>query len=77
MSTLLDRIAQSQQFTPSNTTEYIALQLAKRLDDEAAITRYVQYVAHYSVEQLTRFFHQAKKAPTPAHEFHSLLTPPE
>lgn len=77
MSGIVERLAQAQQFTPKNTAEYIALQFAKRLKDETAIFRYVQYVAHHSVEQLMRFFYQAQKTDSPAREFHSLLAPPE
>lgn len=77
MSGMLDHMLQPQQFTPTNTAEYVALQLSKRLGDEASVSRYVQYLAHHSVEQLVRLFYQAKRSSSPTRKFHSLLSPPE
>jgi hypothetical protein len=77
MSGILDQIRQSSQFSPTTVEEFLALQLSKRLSDEAAIVRYLHYVAHYSVEHLLDLFQRAKQEPDPARAFHSSLTPPE
>ncbi len=77
MSDILDAVRQSLQFTPATVEEYIALQLAKGLDDEPAVRRYVNYLAHYKADYLLHLFHQSKQKPNPAQSFHSFLTIPE
>ena len=77
MSSIFDQIIQSQQNTPTTVEEYIALQLAKGLNDELAVKRYMHYVGHYTIEHLLHLFCKAKQAQDPAREFHSSLTPSE
>lgn len=76
MSNLLDQVLQAQEFTPSTIEEYLALQLAKRLDDETKIRSYIQYVGRFSAQHLVRLFHRAKQRSDPARAFHSFLTEP-
>ena len=73
MSNILDEIAQSRQFIPSTTDEFLALQLAKRLDDEDAIGKYLHYVAHQPAPHLLQQFHRAKRSANPALSFHLYL----
>lgn len=77
MSGILDQIRQTTQFSPTTVEEYLALQLSKHLGDEAAVVRYLQYIAHYTVEHLLVLFQKAKQEPDPARAFHSSLNSPE
>ena len=77
MSGILDRMLQPQQFIPATAEEYLALQLAKKMNDEFAISRYMHYVAHYPADELVRLCHTAKRQPDPACVFHSSLTKSE
>jgi len=74
MSSIFDQVIEPQQFTPTTVDEYVALQLAKGLGDELAVTRYVHYVSHYTIEHLLDLFYRAKRTPEPAKEFHSAVT---
>jgi hypothetical protein len=74
MSGILDRMLQKQKFTPTTVDEFLALQLAKKLNDEAAINSYVNYVAHHGTDHVLRLCHAAMKEPDPARIFHSSLT---
>lgn len=77
MSGILDQIHQASQFSPTTVEEYLALQLSKRLSDEAAVVRYLHYLGRYTMEHLITLFHQVKQEPDPAHAFHSSLTSPD
>jgi hypothetical protein len=77
MNGILDQIRQSTQFSPATVEEYLALQLAKRLSDEAAVVRYLHYIGHYTVEHLIGLFHEVDQEHDPARTFHSSLTSPE
>jgi hypothetical protein len=77
MSGILDQIRQSSQFSPTTVEEYLALQLSRRLSDEAAVVRYLQYIAHYTIDHLLELFQRVKQEPDPARAFHSSLTSPE
>ena len=77
MSGILDQIRQSAQFSPTSVEEYLALQLSKRLGDEAAVVRYLHYIGRYTVEHLLTLFQQVKEQPDPARAFHSSLTSPD
>jgi hypothetical protein len=77
MSGILDQIRQSAQFSPTTVEEYLALQLSKRLGDEAAVVRYLHYIGRYTVEHLLTLFQQVKEQPDPARAFHSSLTSPD
>jgi hypothetical protein len=72
---ILDRMLQTQQFTPSTVEEYVGLQLARRLGDESALAIYMHYVERHSMIHLLNAFHKAKQTSDPAHFFHSALTP--
>jgi len=75
MSGILDRMLQSQQFTPATVEGYIALQLAKRLGDEAAVRKYVHYLSQYKTERVLHHFRKARHESNPAQAFHSSLKP--
>ena len=75
MSGILDAELPSQQFAPTTVEEYLALQLAKRLEDVTAIGRYVRYAEHHPAVHLAQLFHRAKGKPNPADAFHSSLSP--
>lgn len=77
MNSILDQLAQTQQFIPATAGEFLALQLAKRLDDEAAIAQYLHYVEHHPVPHLLQQFHRAKRAANPALSFHLYLKQPK
>jgi len=77
MSDILDQMIHSGQFVPATVDEYIALQLAKGLNDEKEVRRHVHYVEHHAPEHLIRLFHKAKETPDPALTFHSSLMPSE
>ena len=73
MNSILDQLIESKQFVPTTTEEFLALQLAKRLDDEDAIGKYLQYVAHHPAPHLLQQFHRAKRSANPALSFHLYL----
>ena len=75
MSNILDQMLPTQQFTPTNVEEYLALQLAKRLGDETAIERYIRYAERHPAGHLAHLFHRVKRKSNPADAFHSALTP--
>ena len=72
---ILDRMLQTQQFTPSTVEEYLGLQLARGLGDESTLAIYMHYVERHPMIQLLNTFHKAKRASDPARTFHSALTP--
>jgi hypothetical protein len=72
---ILDRMLQQQQFTPSTVEEYLALQLARGLDDESALATYLHYVERHSMVHLLNAFHKAKRTSDPARFFRSTLIP--
>jgi hypothetical protein len=73
MSSILDQLIEPNQFIPTTTEEFLALQLAKRLDDEEAIGKYLHYVAHHPASHLLQQFHRAKRSANPAFSFHLYL----
>ena len=75
MSGILDQILKEEQFAPTSTQEYFALQLARRLSDDAAVKLYVRYVEHHSPNHLLHIFHRVKSYPDAALRFHSSLAP--
>ncbi len=76
MNGILDRLLETSQFTPGTSEEFVALQLARRLDDEIAITRYVHYVGHYAIDHLLRLYETARHNDDPARAFHTSLSEP-
>jgi hypothetical protein len=77
MSGILDQMLQPEQFIPSSVDEYFALQLARRLDDDAAVRLYLHYVEHHPSNHLLNIYSKAKSHPEPAKAFHSALRPTE
>lgn len=77
MKGILDQILHEQQFTPSTVEEYIALQVARRLDDAPSVRRHIHYIAHFTTEHLVRLYHSVKHLRDPARAFHRSLTPPD
>jgi hypothetical protein len=77
MSGILDQMLQPEQFIPSSVDEYFALQLARRLDDDAAVGLYLHYVEHHHSNHLLNIYSKAKSHPEPAKAFHSALRPTE
>ena len=75
MSGILEQMLRSQRFTPCSTNEYFALQLARRLRDDAAIKLYLRYVERHSPDQLLNIFQKVRLEPEPARAFHSSLAP--
>ena len=62
MTNLLDRIGpQEGPFRPRSVSEFFALQLAGKLDDEANVGRYARLVENHSSDLILRAFARAKK----------------
>ena len=74
---ILDQIRHVEQFSPSTVEQYLALQLSKRMGDEASVLRYLHYLERYTVDSLIQLYHQVKDGPDPARTFHSSLTSPD
>jgi hypothetical protein len=74
MKKILDELARAQKFIPTTSDEFLALQFAKRLGDELAIGRYLQYVSRHPIPYLMRRFHRARRTDNPARTFHSSLS---
>lgn len=77
MSNSLSQVMTPEQFSPTSVEEYLALQLAKRLRDEAAIERYIRYAEHHPAVHLVHLFHRVKGQSDPADAFHSSLASPD
>ena len=77
MSGILDQMRQSSQFSPTTVEEFLALQLSKRLGDEAAVVRYLHYIGQHTMEHLLGLLQRVSKEPDPARAFHSSLTSPD
>ena len=53
MSSILEKMSDSHgPFRPSNTREYLALQIAKRLSDTAAVRHYAVLFEHHPEDRL-------------------------
>ena len=62
MTNLLDRIGSKESpFRPQSVSEFFALQLARKLDDEANIGRYARLVENHSRDVILRALARAKK----------------
>jgi hypothetical protein len=72
---ILDQIAKSEPFRPSTVHEYMALQLAKRLNDVDALDWYLRQVAHVERERLFDTLQKCNSIAVPqrAEQFRSLL----
>jgi hypothetical protein len=62
MTNILNAIAkQSASFIPSNPTEYLALQIARRLSDETALRHYMILFEHHPEDLLLRVYRHCAK----------------
>ena len=59
MTNILNTVArQVGKFVPSNPTQYIAMQVAMRLSDEAALRHYLVLFEHHPEDLLLQVFHR-------------------
>jgi hypothetical protein len=59
MTNILNALAkQAGKFVPSNPTQYLALQIAKRLSDENAVKHYLVLFEHHPEDLLLRVYHK-------------------
>ena len=74
--TILERVARSAAFTPATVEAYFALQLAKRLGDEANIPWYLRLLEQNTMERLTSALLQVHAGPKDDHaeRFRKLLS---
>ena len=57
MTNILNTVArQVSKFVPSNPTQYIAMQVARRLSDEAALRHYLVLFEHHPEDLLLQVF---------------------
>jgi len=57
MSSILTRVADSLgRFTPSKPREYLALQIARKLNDTSAVGHYAILLEHHPEERLIAIF---------------------
>jgi hypothetical protein len=57
MTNILNTVArQVARFVPSNPTQYLVLQLVRRLSDESALRHYLVLFEHHPEELLLRVF---------------------
>ena len=65
MSNILSRVAkQSAHFIPTNPTEYLALQVARKLGDLAAFRQYLVLFEHYPEDLLLRVLRRCSESET-------------
>ena len=65
MSDILSRIAnQAAHFIPADPTEYLALQIARKLGDLGAFRQYLVLFEHYSEDLLLRAFRRCSESET-------------
>jgi hypothetical protein len=65
MSNILSTVAsQSAHFIPSNPTEYLALQVARKLGDIGAFRQYLVLFEHYPEDLLLRVFRRCSDSET-------------
>jgi hypothetical protein len=59
MPNILNTIAeQSASFIPTSPTQYLALQIARRLSDETALRHYLVLFEHHPEDLLVRVYHR-------------------
>ena len=64
MTNLFDRIGfQADSFRPRSVSDFFALQLARKLDDEANVGRYARLAEQHSRELILRAITLARKGP--------------
>lgn len=65
MSDILNRVAnQAAHFIPSNPTEYLALQVARKLGDITAFRQYLVLFEHYPGDLLLKVFRRCSDSET-------------
>lgn len=65
MSNILSRVAnQAAHFIPTNPTEYLALQVARKLGDLIAFRQYLVLFEHYPEDLLLRIFRRCSESET-------------
>jgi hypothetical protein len=63
MSSILSRVADSLgRFTPSKPREYLALQIAKKLNDASAVRHYAVLFEHHPEERLIAIYRRCAGA---------------
>jgi len=73
---ILESVARTAAFTPATTDEYFALQLAKRLGDEANLQWHLRQPDHYTQEHLLSTMQRTRAGPTAtrAERYRNLLS---
>jgi hypothetical protein len=62
MSSILTRVADSLGgFTPSKPREYLALQIARKLNDASAVRHYAVLFEHHPEERLVAIYRRCAK----------------
>jgi hypothetical protein len=62
MSSILSRVADSLgRFTPSKPREYLALQIARKLNDASAVRHYAVLFEHHPEDRLIAIYHRCAK----------------
>jgi hypothetical protein len=65
MSNILSRIAeQATHFVPTNPTEYLALQVARKLGDGVSFRQYLVLFEHYPEDLLLTIFRRCSESET-------------
>jgi hypothetical protein len=65
MTEILDTVAEEvSHFTPSNSTEYLALQFARKLSNTDKLRQYLVLFEHYPEEVLLSAFRRCKDSET-------------
>ena len=63
MSGILSRVADSLgRFTPSKPREYLALQIARKLNDASAVRHYAVLFEHHPQERLVTIYRRCASA---------------
>jgi len=62
MTNILNAIAeQAANFVPTSPTQYLALQIARRLSDETALRHYLVLFEHHPEDLMVRVYHRCAK----------------
>ena len=66
MTNILRKVArQVSHFTPTNSTQYLALAIARKLGDMAAFRHYLVLFEHYPEDLLVKVFRRCLASKTP------------
>ena len=62
MTNILEQVAKSAgRFTPSNSREYLALQIARKLSDLGAVRHYAILFERHGEDQILNAYHRCAK----------------